>query len=127
MVTPWVSRIIFVNVAVFLAQKFIPGFADLSEGLGALIPVYVLYRPWTILTYMFLHANFGHIFFNMLSLFFFGPRLEAHLGGLKFFGLYLVSGIAGGLLSWVFTPVTAIVGASGAVFGVMLGYAIYWP
>ena len=127
MLTPWVSRIIFVNVAVFLAQRFIPGFADLSEGLGALIPVDVLYRPWTLVTYMFLHANFGHIFFNMLSLYIFGPRVELELGGRAFFTLYFVSGIAGALLSLVFPSAVPIVGASGATFGVMLAYAKFWP
>src|SRR5690242_21564887 len=123
MLTPWVSRILFANVAIFLAQMFMPGFRELSADVGALIPAWLPYRPWTIVTYMFLHDGLGHIFFNMLSLYFFGPRLEAQLGGRRFVGLYLVSGIAGGLLSWVFTPGAAIVGASGAVLGVMLGSA----
>jgi hypothetical protein len=74
-----------------------------------------------------LHQDLGHIFFNMLALYFFGPRLEAQLAGARFVGLYLVSGIAGGLLSWVFSPFSAIIGASGAVLGVMYGYARFWP
>jgi membrane associated rhomboid family serine protease len=102
---------------------------------GALsfVPAGVLVRPWTIFTYMFLHAGFGHLFFNMLALFFFGPRLEARLGGRHFLGLYFAAGITGALLSFAetFTPLsspyTRIVGASGAVFGVMLGFAYYWP
>jgi membrane associated rhomboid family serine protease len=127
MLTPWVSRIIFANVGIFLAQMFLPGARDLIEYAGVLVPSLLPYRPWSIVTYMFLHAGFGHLFWNMLSLYFFGPRLEAELSGGKFLGLYLVSGIAGGLLSWVFTPNAAIVGASGAIFGVMLGYARFWP
>jgi membrane associated rhomboid family serine protease len=126
-----VSLIIFANVAVFLAQLF----AERTGNLPLLIvlndlvlqPNQILAKPWTLVSYMFLHAGPGHIFFNMLSLFFFGPRLEAHMSSRKFLGLYLVSGISGGLLSWVFTPSARIVGASGAVFGVMFGYARYWP
>ena len=92
-----------------------------------LVPVLFPFRPWTIVTYMFLHAGIWHLFFNMLGLFFFGPRLEARLGGRSFLWLYFASGIMGGLLSFPFTPRAAIVGASGAVFGVLLGFARYWP
>jgi membrane associated rhomboid family serine protease len=105
--TPWVSRIIFANVAIFLAQKFMPGFEPLIRNVGVLIPAWLPYRPWTIVTYMFLHAGFWHVFFNMFSLFFFGPRLELELGGRRFLTLYLLSGMTGGLLSWVFTPYAA--------------------
>jgi membrane associated rhomboid family serine protease len=75
---------------------------------------------------MFLHAGLGHLFFNMLALYFFGPRVEARLGSRRFIGLYLVSGLVGALLS-VASPNVPIVGASGAVFGVMLAFARYWP
>jgi rhomboid family protein len=126
MLTPWVSRIIFANVAIFLAQLASPAFRNLSEW-GVLRPAYIPYQPWTIVTYMFLHAGFGHLFWNMLTLYFFGPRLEAEISSRKFVWLYLVSGVTGALLSWVFTPYAPIVGASGAIFGVMLGYAMYWP
>jgi membrane associated rhomboid family serine protease len=83
-------------------------------------------RPWTPLTYMFVHADFWHLFFNMLSLFFFGPRVEERLGKGHFLALYLVSGLSGALLSFL-TPAALIVGASGAVFGVQLAFARYWP
>jgi membrane associated rhomboid family serine protease len=126
MLTPWVSRIIFLNVAVFLAQLLIPGVRELAGDL-ALIPYFIPQQPWTLVTYMFLHASFGHIFFNMLSLYIFGPRVEMQLGGRSFLALYFISGIAGGLLSIPFTPMVPIVGASGAIMGVMYGYAKYWP
>jgi membrane associated rhomboid family serine protease len=126
MLTPWVTRIIFANLALFLAQQYLPAFAGVAVALE-LRPVLIPVQPWTLVTYMFLHQNFGHIFFNMLALYFFGPRLEAQLSGVRFLGLYLVSGIAGGLLSWVFSPFAAIVGASGAILGVMFGYAKFWP
>lgn len=92
----------------------------------ALVPILIPFRPWSVVTYAFLHGGMGHIFFNMLALFFFGPRLEQRLGGRHFLGLYFASAIAGALLSIV-TPRVIIVGASGAVFGVMLGFAYYWP
>jgi membrane associated rhomboid family serine protease len=129
MLTPWVSRIIFVNVAFFLlglVEKQSPAIAELIRAM-VLVPAFIPERPWTLVTYMFLHANLWHIFFNMLWLFVFGPRLEAELGGRRFFTLYFISGISGGLLSWPFSPYAAIIGASGAVFGVMLGFAKLWP
>jgi membrane associated rhomboid family serine protease len=75
---------------------------------------------------MFVHADLWHLLFNMLALYFFGPQLEARLGGRRFLALYFVSGISGAALSSL-TPVAMIVGASGAVYGVMLGFARYWP
>lgn len=121
--TPWVTRLLFANAAVFLLQMTAPTLVNQF----ALIPALGLRQPWTYITYMFLHGSLGHIFFNMLSLFFFGPRLEERLGSRSFLWLYFVSGITGGLLSLFFTPHVAIIGASGAVFGVMLGYATFWP
>src|SRR4030095_7356691 len=59
--------------------------------------------------------------------FFFGSRLENRLGARAFLELYFLSGIMGGLLSLIFAPHAAIIGASGAVFGVMLGFAWFWP
>jgi len=75
---------------------------------------------------MFLHADFWHILFNMLGLYFFGPRLEEELGARHYLTLYFVSGFSGALLSFI-TPQAAILGASGAVYGVFLGFAFFWP
>jgi rhomboid family protein len=121
--TPWVSGLLVANLAVFFLERAMPGLAQRL----ALVPARLPDQPWTIVTYMFVHAGFGHIFGNMLSLYVFGPRLEDKLGSTRFAWLYFASGIAGGLLSWVFDPYTPIVGASGAVFGVSLGFAYYWP
>jgi membrane associated rhomboid family serine protease len=121
--TNWVLRLIIANVIVFLLTMSSPA---LVERL-ILVPSLIILKPWTIITYMFLHASFGHIFFNMLALFFFGPRLEILLGGTRFLLLYFISGISGGILSFFFTPHAAILGASGAVYGVMMGFAYYWP
>jgi membrane associated rhomboid family serine protease len=123
--TPWVRRLLFANVAVYLAMALGVIAPQLVNQL-VLVPALVPFRPWTVITYQFLHAGTLHLLFNMIGLFFFGPRLEARLGSRHFLGLYLGSGIAGAILS-VFTPNVAIVGASGAVFGILLGFARYWP
>lgn len=121
--TFWVLRIIAANIVVFLLSMAVPQVMTA----GMLVPIWVFARPWTIITYMFLHANFWHLFFNMLGLYFFGPRLEMEIGSKHFFWLYLVSGLMGAALSFLFTPYTSIVGASGAIFGILYGFAHFWP
>ena len=121
--TPWVQRLLIANVLVFFLQMTVPGL----EVQLAFIPALILARPWTIVTYMFVHAGLTHILFNMIALYFFGPRVEQRIGSERFFSLYMISGITGGLLSFVFAPAAPIVGASGAIFGVMLAYARFWP
>lgn len=123
--TPWVKRLLFANIGVYLVQMSMAGIT----GALALIPALLLQRPWTIITYMFTHSTGGisHILFNMFALYIFGPRVEARLGGTHFIRMYLIAGVSGGLLSLFFTPYVAIVGASGAVFGVQLAYAMFFP
>jgi membrane associated rhomboid family serine protease len=123
MLTPWVTRLLVANVAAFFLTLTLPSAAyDLG-----LIGAIVLIKPWTVVTYMFLHASIGHLFFNMLALFFFGPPVESRLGGKRFLWLYFLSGLTGALLSIFFTPNVPIVGASGAIFGVQMAFALYWP
>ncbi len=121
--TSWTLRLIAANVVVFVISIAVPGFTEQFM----LVPISVFLRPWTVVTYMFLHAGIWHLFFNMLGLYFFGPRLELEIGGRHFLWLYFLSGMMGALLSFIFTPYTAIVGASGAIFGVLIGYAHFWP
>lgn len=120
--TPWVKRLLIANVGVFLLQLAYPELTSLL----AFVPARVLSAPWTPLTYMFIHGGFWHILFNMIVLYFFGPRVEERLGSNRFITLYLISGFTGALFS-VFTPYVAILGASAAVFGVELAYARFWP
>ena len=122
--TPWVMRLLIANVVVFALQSFLPGL--LLEYL-VFVPRLIVLRPWTIVTYMFLHGGFTHLLFNMLGLFFFGSRVETRLGERRFVTLYFVSGIAGALASLIFTPSAAVIGASAGVFGVMLAFAWFWP
>jgi len=123
MITKWVGLIIIANIVVFFLQQQAPDQLHSFE----FIPALVLIRPWTLFTYMFLHADFGHIFFNMLTLFFFGPRVEDRLGGGRFLTLYFVSGLFGAFTSMILSPNVGILGASAAVYGVLLGFARLWP
>ena len=121
--TPWVRRLLVANIVMFGLQTFVPGLTQTLE----FLPAAVLHRPWTIITYMFLHGSITHILFNMIALYFFGVRVEDRLGGRSFLTLYLLSGIGGGLLSLVLAPFVPIIGASAAIMGVMVGFAMYWP
>jgi len=121
--TPWVRRLLGANIVVFFLQQTVPSF---TEPL-VFVPMAVLMRPWSLVTYMFLHAGLMHIAFNMLGLYFFGPRVEARIGSRRFITLYMLAGVSGALFSFLFAPYAGVVGASAAVLGVMLAYAMYWP
>jgi len=130
--TPWVKRLLAANFGVFLAVSvlgLVP-FPWVVDTLGFSTPE-LLRHPWSPVTYMFVHANqFGHIFFNMLILFFFGPSLERAWGGREFLKFYLLCGVGAALTSvllyrWI-GPVS-VIGASGALMGVMLAFAMKWP
>jgi len=121
--TLWAQRLLYANIAMFFVQLAVPALADPL----VFIPMMVLSRPWSIVTYMFLHGGIMHLAFNMLALYFFGPRVEDRLGSNRFITLYFVSGISGALLSFLLAPHAAIVGASAAIFGVMLAFAWFWP
>jgi membrane associated rhomboid family serine protease len=122
-VTPWVRRLLVANIIVFFVQMTMPGITDAL----AFVPALVLRRPWTIVTYMFLHGGFMHILFNMLGLFFFGPQVEERLGPRRFATLYFLSGMTGAIVSFFLAFGSPIVGASAGVFGVMLAFAYFWP
>ena len=120
--TPWVKGIIIANVVVYLVTIAFP-----IQPWLAFHPGLTLARPWTLLTYMFAHGGFFHLFFNMLVLFFFGPPLEGMWGGREFAKFYAVSGLGGAVFSFIFAFDAGVVGASAAVYGVMLAFAMNWP
>jgi rhomboid family protein len=122
--TTWVRRLLIANVVMFFVTTSVPALQNLL----VLYPLpYALFRPWTLVTYMFLHAGVGHLFFNMIGLFFFGPRLENRLGSKGFLWLYFLAGLGGALFHLVFNRASPVLGASGAVYGVLLGFAMFWP
>ena len=105
--------LIIVNLLLFIMTMIVP---ELVYLLG-LQPAGILSRPWTILTSMFIHAGFWHIFANMLTLYFFGSYLSKLVGTNRFLLIYFVGGILGNVLFILLAPPLSIaVGASGAIF-----------
>ena len=127
--TPWVRRLIVANAVVYLLAITVFTGRWFLE-LFAFSPFGLVQKPWTLVTYMFVHGGFLHLAFNMLMLFFFGPPVENRLGGTAFIRFYLVCGLGGPLLAFAMSllmPVAPFVGASAAVFGVALAFAMHWP
>jgi membrane associated rhomboid family serine protease len=129
------KALIAANVIVFVAQYIFP---ILTDALG-LHPAFVLryFWIWQLATYMFLHGGIFHIAFNMLALWMFGAELERTWGTRYFLKFYFVVGIGAAaltvlasLLPFAFTQDLQrdnIIGASGAIYGLLLAYAIYFP
>lgn len=87
------------------------------------------YQYWQLVTYLFVHGGFFHLFLNMLTLYFLGPETERAMGGTRFLILYLLSGMLGGV-GWLFftdAPWSLCVGASGALFGIIGAFAALFP
>ena len=83
---------------------------------------------WTLVTHLFVHANLLHLLVNVAGLWFIGPEIEAMLGRVRFLVLYVVSGVAGGILQTVFSaPSSELVGASGSVCGLLLSFTTAHP
>lgn len=127
--TPAVKWIIIINGVVFilrfLAQK-VAG-APFDEIFG-LVPVLISkqFSLWQFATYLFVHADPMHILFNMLMLWVFGCELERYWRIKPFVRYYLLTGVGAGVCSYVFDPMamTITVGASGAIFGLLLAYGV---
>lgn len=126
--------LIALNVAVFLAM--LPSYGDERALLGifgdfALIPARISSGDgfYTFLSSMFMHGGFMHIAGNMLFLWIFGDNLEDEMGHLPYLGFYLFCGIAAALAQYVMSPgsMVPMVGASGAIAGVMGGYLLLFP
>ncbi|TFG65141.1 MAG: rhomboid family intramembrane serine protease [Spirochaetales bacterium] len=121
--------IVGLNVLVFLLSLIAP---TINRYL-ALNPVYFIkgHYYWQVVTYMFAHANMTHILFNMLGLFFFGMQLERRMGSTEFILFYLLTGMLAGVFSLIVYTASGsnvwLLGASGAVFAVLLGFATYFP
>ena len=122
--------LIVANILVFLL-----GFVARAEmPYFYLIPSFVLDAGmwWQVVTYMFVHATFWHLFFNMLALFLFGIQLEQRMGSTEFLLYYFVCGIGAGVATVLINAATGqgmipVVGASGAIYGVMLAFAAFFP
>jgi membrane associated rhomboid family serine protease len=131
--TEVVRFLILTNVTIFAIQYFFHLDSLLAMNFGLVPAAFFAGKVWQIVTYMFLHASFGHIFFNMLALWMFGSVLEREWGSREFLKFYLLTGIGGGLcyaLVNVFLGGDAFiptVGASGAIYGLLVAYAVLFP
>ena len=124
--TPAVQWLIAANVGVYFLQLTLFGREPVFRALG-LDPASFTDAWWTIGTYMFVHAGLWHLAFNMLSLWMFGPRIENLWGARGFLYFYLWCGIGGAIAHLLFAGNAGLVGASGAIMGVLLAYALRWP
>lgn len=95
-ITPIVKNLLIINVAVFVIDMIMP--FDLNNIMALRYIVAEQFAPYQFFTYMFAHASFGHIFFNMLGLFFLGPLLESFWGPKRFLTFYLVTGIGAAII-----------------------------
>lgn len=149
-VPPAVRNLIFINALVmvmtFLNEDFMIG------NFALFYPTSVFFKPWQCVTHIFMHGGFWHLFFNMYTLFIFGSVLERVWGAKKFLLFYFVTGIGAALVHtgvewlqmshWVneaatgsvdamqaihTLKMTPTVGASGAIYGVLMGYAMLYP
>jgi membrane associated rhomboid family serine protease len=123
--TPLVLTIVAVNVVVFVLERFGTDTAVVDR--YALWPaaVHRHHQYYRAVTAMFLHANFQHIFFNMLALLIVGPAVEVLLGRARFLALYLIAGLGGSVGSYLLSPANvAGIGASGAIMGVIGAYVV---
>lgn len=160
-IPPVVKNLLIINIICFLPNIFFSS-AFFDGKVAQTFALYYfgspLFKPWQIVTYMFLHANIWHIFFNMFALFSFGPILEYTVGSKKFFNLYFISGIGAALFQLIVMAVEmyhytgqfvvpetfsstdtvmigkvsaiyygSILGASGAVFGILIAFALLYP
>ena len=128
-VTPAIKILIAVNVVAFVASFFAPA---IVRTLGLLPAAVVHGAVWQLVTYMFLHQGPMHLLFNMLTLWMFGVELERMWGTVYFTKFYFLTGIVAGLTQMAVALVApqfnaTTIGASGAIFGVLMAYAIYFP
>jgi len=128
-----VKTLLIANAAVFVVTLFLPHIPwNVYFGL---IPALVTYKfmVWQFFTYMFLHGGFSHILFNMFALWMFGVELEYNWGTRDFIKFYLTCGVGGGILVWLtaFMGLSSwtspTIGASGAIFGILVAYGMMWP
>jgi membrane associated rhomboid family serine protease len=131
--TPAVKNIIFANAIIFFIKFLnINLYSYLTSNL-ALHAYDVIYqfKIWQLVTYMFLHGDFWHIFFNMFIFWMFGAELEREWGSKEFLKYYFICGIGAGLVNILLTSkdpgYVGTVGASGAIYGTMVAYALYYP
>ncbi|RFZ81772.1 rhomboid family intramembrane serine protease [Mucilaginibacter terrenus] len=163
--TPVVKNLVIINIIFFIATYALRQFVDLEALFAAYYPTNPAFKPWQPITYMFMHAGFTHLFFNMFAVFMFGPLLEQVMGSKKFFNYYFITGIGAFALYMLVQALQIhaitggftvphseldssyfqygggqeqaqklystfngpMLGASGAVFGILVGFGLLFP
>ena len=138
------KNLVAINILMFIATLINENF--MVANFAMFYPASPFFKPWQILTHMFMHGGFWHIFFNMYSLLMFGSILERSLGPKKFLIFYFVTGLGAAALhtgvEWMQARVfiangavnayqallmTPTLGASGAIYGALIGFAMLYP
>ncbi|MCD8071664.1 MAG: rhomboid family intramembrane serine protease [Alistipes sp.] len=129
---PVVKNLLIINALFFLAVYALP--ADATTWLYGNLSLYPIgsgnFMPHQLVSYMFMHAGFEHFFFNMFALWMFGRVMEYDLGSKRFLIYYMACGVGAGLIQLavnMLTPAGPTVGASGAIFGILLGFGMLHP
>ena len=147
---PVTKNLLIINLIVFIATQLSPDF--MMRNFALFYPTSHYFHWWQLVTHMFMHGGFAHIFFNMFSLFMFGTLVERTIGSKKFLYLYFISGLgavalhfgvmwaeigilnhqislgsASALQTYAQLKSTPVVGASGAIYGLLISYALLYP
>ena len=128
-ITPWVGRLIIANAVVLLLLMTLFTSQSVFRALQ-FSPSTAFSQPWTFITYMFVHGGLLHLLANMLMLYVFGTAVESRMGSRHFLLYYLFCGVGAAVFSLLlagFIPVGPFVGASGAILGVAVAFAMFWP
>src|SRR4051812_46768102 len=137
--TPILRNLLIANVAVFAFQMFFGGLRISGVPINDYIVRYLYlwplssgnFYPWQLISYMFLHGSFMHIAFNMLGLWMFGMQIEMIWGPKKFLTYYFLCGLGGAVAHLFISPLLGgsgpLIGASGAIFGILLAYGLLFP
>lgn len=127
---PMVKNLMIIMGAIFLLQMLVGGWMEFYFGLIPIL-VWKKYFLWQLFTYIFLHGGFSHILFNLLALWWFGGELENYWGSKKFLFYFFFCGIGAGICTVLFTPDLyqriPVIGASGAIYGILLAFAWLFP
>jgi membrane associated rhomboid family serine protease len=128
--TPVVQNLLIINVGVFILQSIMPVVTEYLALYNITTPYF---KPYQLFTYMFTHSGFMHIFFNMLMFIFFGPQVEDFWGSKQFIMFYTICGVGAGLFNILINLLfgvgnfSVMIGASGAVYGVVTAFGILFP
>ncbi|MBV6512076.1 MAG: Rhomboid protease GlpG [Ignavibacteriaceae bacterium] len=137
---PVIKNLLIINGVIYLLQNLAGSVVmDGMRGSDVLLKYFALMSPdsgyfqiWQFITYQFMHGSFSHLFFNLFSLWMFGAELENMWGSRNFLIFYLVAGIGGAVFHLLFSSIfqgiiPPVIGASGAIFGVMVAFGLLFP